>query len=375
MPWVSGDRLSGLLAGFALALGLYNLVVWLILKQRPQLLFGGLALVAVAFFIDPSERALTAWVSISILAAFTVAFFDLPEYDGVLGRVIVVCALAAAAYPAIDRFASGDASLERIAWALLVITQLLVFVAAVRAMQRGFPGARFFAVAALGACASALSPDFFGIGLAWELLWGTVALADRASQADDEDEIDFIPSHLSRAELQVLAELDPLTGVPNRRAFDERIEAEWEHALANRASLGLIMIDVDHFKDYNDELGHVAGDVCLSRIAKACATSLKRSADFFARYGGEEFVAIVLTRKHEDVPFVAERMRQAVIDEAMPHPTNPQGIVTISLGTARFSPAVDGSPTDLIDAADAALYEAKSLGRNRVNAAASLTGS
>src|SRR5208282_2205639 len=109
------------------------------------------------------------------------------------------------------------------------------------------------------------------------------------------------------AELEILAEVDPLTGIPNRRAFDEHLQAEWNRALRAGVSLGIIMIDVDHFKEYNDAFGHVAGDLCLTKIAQACASSMMRSGDFFARYGGEEFAGILITHTDENLSLVAER--------------------------------------------------------------------
>jgi two-component system chemotaxis family response regulator WspR len=126
------------------------------------------------------------------------------------------------------------------------------------------------------------------------------------------------------------------------------------------------MIDVDHFKEYNDTHGHVAGDLCLSKIAQVCAESMKRNGDFLARYGGEEFAGILVTQTDEDISIVAERMRAAVSDLAMPHPTNSGGIVTISLGTARMRPSPRENPLELVEAADSALYAAKSHGRNQV---------
>jgi len=206
--------------------------------------------------------------------------------------------------------------------------------------------------------------DLYAIGVAWEALWLTVALADRMSAIVSEN----IELRTSRDELQVLAELDPLTGVPNRRAFDEHLQAEWSRAARAESPLGVIMIDVDHFKEYNDAFGHVAGDLCLTKIAHACAESLMRAGDFFARYGGEEFAGILMTQTDEDLNTVAERMRSAVAALALPHPTNPDRIVTISLGVARTKPRPGEDPTNLVEAADSALYDAKSNGRNQVRA-------
>lgn len=367
MPWAAHEP-SGLLAGFFVALGLYNVLAFFLYAQRSRLAFTLLAAVAAAFALDTSEAPLFAWMSVTAIACFAIAFLDLREYDVTFEWVLIGASLAAASFPLLARFAPERLTLLQIAWELLWLAQIIVFIAGLRATRRDYPGARFFVVGSIGAGAAALSGSLFGYGLAWQALWYAIALTDRMRASLEDEEIDVIPTHASRLQLQVLAELDALTGVPNRRAFDEHLDAEWERAQHSRGGVGLVMLDVDKFKDYNDKFGHVEGDVCLARIAKACSAALKRHGDFFGRYGGEEFAAIVATRSDEDLVVVAERMRAAVIEEAMEHPSNPDGIVTISLGTARLRPSAGGTPTDLITAADEALYAAKSSGRNCVRA-------
>lgn len=365
MPWAAHEP-SGLLAGFFLALGLYNLLAFFVTKQPASIVYLAAAIVAAAFELDPSEAPLFAWMCVAAAACFAIVFLDLREFDLTFEWILVAFSIAGAAFPILVRFAPDQLDLQKTSWQILCMTQGVIFITGLRAVRRDYPGARFLVVGSVGAAITAFSGVLLGYGLGWEALWFTLALTDRMRASQEDEEIDVIPSHVSRVQLQVLAELDALTGVPNRRAFDEHIEAEWKRVPHAGVDLGLIMMDVDRFKDYNDKFGHVDGDVCLARIAKACSSSLKRHGDFFARYGGEEFVAIVVTRSDEDLRIVAERMRQAVSDEAMPHPTNPNGIVTISLGTARLRPSAQNTPTDLITAADEALYEAKSSGRNCV---------
>ena len=142
---------------------------------------------------------------------------------------------------------------------------------------------------------------------------------------------------------------------------------EWKRAIRENQSIALIMIDVDFFKDYNDEHGHLAGDDCLKSTAKTIESVIRRPADFVARYGGEEF-AVVLPETHfDDAIELANRMRSVIEDRKIPHGASlVSAYVTISLGVAATIPETRQDATTLIAAADKALYQAKSNGRNRV---------
>lgn len=167
--------------------------------------------------------------------------------------------------------------------------------------------------------------------------------------------------------LAQLSNLDGLTGIPNRRTFDARLLEEWRRESRCGKTLALIMIDVDHFKAFNDSQGHQAGDDCLRRIAATLSNKLQRAEDFVARYGGEEFVCLLPGVEREGLALVAEQLRAAVEALQIPHgasATSPW--VTISLGAALCQPSPDQPPGSLIDAADAQLYTAKTRGRNRV---------
>ncbi|MFC3231143.1 diguanylate cyclase domain-containing protein [Marinibaculum pumilum] len=172
-------------------------------------------------------------------------------------------------------------------------------------------------------------------------------------------------------ELERMMKSDGLTGLANRRHFDEYLEIEWRRAHRNHQDLSLLMLDVDFFKRYNDRYGHVAGDNVLREIAKVLKASCGRATDLAARYGGEEF-AIVLPNTPADGAFgMAERVRQAVKALAIPHCAPQEGAtVSISLGCATVRPTPNGTPTALIEAADQALYRAKEGGRDRVATAA-----
>ena len=169
--------------------------------------------------------------------------------------------------------------------------------------------------------------------------------------------------------LATLAIEDGLTGLANRRRFDERLEEEWARAYRERTYLGLLMIDLDHFKAYNDAYGHTAGDACLRAVAHIMAAEVQRTTDLVARYGGEEFVMLLPNTDAAGCARIGERVRAAIWHAGMAHGLNqPSGLVTASVGGAICFPANQGSTgsTSLVDAADRALYSAKDGGRDRL---------
>jgi diguanylate cyclase (GGDEF)-like protein/PAS domain S-box-containing protein len=170
--------------------------------------------------------------------------------------------------------------------------------------------------------------------------------------------------------LRSLAFLDGLTGVANRRRFDESLQTEWRQGLRNPTALGLLLLDVDYFKLYNDHYGHQAGDACLQLVANALRQHIGRPHDLLARYGGEEFVCLLPGTDREGVQAKAEELRQAVMALGLPHERSPVArVVTVSIGFASWIPTDHATPEQLLLAADAALYEAKNAGRNRVRGA------
>ena len=167
--------------------------------------------------------------------------------------------------------------------------------------------------------------------------------------------------------LQQLSHFDGLTGIPNRRAFDERLDQEWRRSVRSGERLAAAMIDVDYFKQYNDAHGHLAGDDCLRRIAGTVAEGLTRGGDFVARYGGEEFIGLISGVDSEGLAGVAEKLRVGIEALQIPHHASPVSPwVTISIGAAISRPTPETTPSSLIGAADQQLYAAKRLGRNRV---------
>lgn len=171
---------------------------------------------------------------------------------------------------------------------------------------------------------------------------------------------------LANRQLALLSITDPLTGLANRRRFNEVLEAEWLRALRAHAPMGAAMIDVDHFKLYNDHYGHLGGDDCLKLVAATLGDKLRQGIDLVARYGGEEFALILPGADFAAACQAAERARAAVAALRVPHAAASHGIVTVSIGVAALVPSPQGSAEQLFGVADAALYDAKQGGRNRV---------
>ncbi len=166
--------------------------------------------------------------------------------------------------------------------------------------------------------------------------------------------------------LEQLANKDGLTGIANRRSFDNTLETEWRRAMRKTKSLTLLMVDVDHFKGYNDTYGHQAGDECLRRVAAAMVDIPVRVGDQVARYGGEEFAVILPDVNLQGAAVVAERIRAAVEQLALVNRVADAGLVTVSIGVASVTASRNHTPSQLIALADAALYDAKRRGRNRI---------
>ncbi len=173
---------------------------------------------------------------------------------------------------------------------------------------------------------------------------------------------------LQRDLLGRLSAIDGLTGIPNRRAFDERLDAEWRRAIRVRSALALTMIDIDYFKAFNDSHGHLEGDECLRRVAKTLEAGARRGEDFVGRYGGEEFVLLSTGGDEVGMAGLVETLRVRIEALRIPHGASAVAPwVTVSSGVALCRPTPEMQATDLLASADAELYKAKHRGRNCVS--------
>ncbi len=219
-------------------------------------------------------------------------------------------------------------------------------------------------VALLALCCSAISQLFAHsrVGIVWY-----VSLADTVVTATAILTTFLGEIHSMYDRLTKMATIDGLTGVGNRRMFEDRMESAYRHAIRHESALAIIMIDVDFFKRYNDCYGHLAGDDCLRSVASAARLSLTRSLDTIVRYGGEEFAIILPETSARGAEVVAERVRHRVAWLELEHRGSPVApIVTVSVGVTSLEPGAGETTAELIARADAALYRAKADGRNRV---------
>lgn len=350
--------------GMILALGLLNAVLGISLRDRVYLWYAAamgafVCCIAADVAGGPWHGGLVAAafvVYFGAVIAFADAFLDLRSRRPVLWYAI----LASYALVAIVH-------LNPMASALFL---LLVFAGGMRAARDGDAAARLYCIAFAGVVIgvlidasggygliprSTVTDLAGGVGVAWEALFLALALADRIRSLNAR-----------AATLEQAAFVDALTGIPNRGAFEQRLAEEWRRAARARARLGLVLIDVDLFKGYNDAYGHPRGDRVLARVAAALAGALNRPDDFVARYGGEEFVVILPGCSREDAARIAESFRAAVRALGIPYPGSAFGRVTISAGVASTVARHDVSAGGLVSSADRALYAAKRDGRNRV---------
>jgi len=165
--------------------------------------------------------------------------------------------------------------------------------------------------------------------------------------------------------LENLSTLDGLTGIPNRRRFDDFLNVEWLRTLRESAPISLIMVDIDHFKVYNDNYGHPAGDDCLKQVARCLTRSLRRPVDFVARYGGEEFCVVLPSTDMDGAATVASALIESISHLHIPHAySKVADHVTVSLGAATILPTRHVSSRVLVEGEDKCLYKAKKAGRN-----------
>lgn len=173
---------------------------------------------------------------------------------------------------------------------------------------------------------------------------------------------------VANAALQEMAVADPVTGLANRRRFDVFVQQEWQRSGRTRLPLSLLLIDIDHFKKFNDRYGHPAGDDCIRRVAGVIRSAAHRVTDLACRYGGEEFAVVLTETPPEGALKVAELIRSEVERLRIPHAESPAGLVTVSIGIATREGNNYPGVKELVDACDRALYQVKEDGRNDTQA-------
>ena len=196
-------------------------------------------------------------------------------------------------------------------------------------------------------------------------------LKDVTARADMLKHLRLSKLELQQAnrQLSILALTDGLTGISNRRHFDEQALALLSMAQRSKTTLAVLMIDIDHFKQYNDHYGHAAGDACLIQVGKVISAAFQRPGDCAARYGGEEFAVVSLAVSLEEMQQHAEQLREKVMALNIPHLKSKHARITVSIGVVAHMPKRENSISMLLKKADDALYAAKELGRNCVVAA------
>lgn len=172
----------------------------------------------------------------------------------------------------------------------------------------------------------------------------------------------------SKATLEKLIIYDTLTGIYNRRYFEDQFYSFWEYQADAKGHLAVMFIDIDYFKLFNDTYGHIAGDEALKKVATTLHGSLRRSSDFVARYGGEEFIVLASEMSENQAISYAQNICMKIRELEVPHATSPHGFLTISCGVACFKPNINKAPKQLLHQADLALYRAKEMGRNQAAA-------
>lgn len=400
--------------GIFISLAVANLFVFAFIREWSYVTYSGwmlaTALFAATYLHDsswtwlwagaaiPETVALTAIVQVQglLLLAFARSFLDsariVPRADRIATWAALLCLGAGALLAYVVPSAHvGPAFIGRDVFILTVgIFLLIVFALGLRVALAGSKLARFFVASnvcllipgiALSATtfaqhdiqsSSAFVAVLLGEGLEGWLLFGALAFRLRETVREYVDEQQRRIEAQSEALVQAhalleqrrVAHTDALTGIANRRSFDETLEREWDRCGRSKLPVSLLIGDVDYFKAYNDTYGHVLGDDCLRQVAQALAMCVTRPTDLCARYGGEEFALILAETDEDGALAVAREACEKIRNLRLPHAGSSLGIVTISLGVASTVPHVGGEPS-IVEESDRSLYRAKQSGRNR----------
>lgn len=374
---------TAMFLGFFLAMGIVNAISWMLLRNASSAWYMGLALSMA--LISAYSLGLLRWMSDAVplidslthsaliasymlcVVGFGISLLRALSFDRILAYATIAVGLINAVLVFFEDIYAYSWAYYPVDQFMLDAMIVLLVVLGIRALLHGgAPFARSYLIAFIGPAAGLPLNDlaFHGIihgewliftfwyGVAWEATFFSYAVAVANRTLIRERDL-----------LDTMAHSDALTGVANRRTFDEALARAWASYERHATHVSLVMIDIDRFKQLNDTLGHRHGDGVLQTVARVCAAITTRAGDCFARYGGEEFAAVLVGTEIEGAEIVAERMRAAV--EAA-------GETTISLGVATTSLLTPDSET-LVAQADAALYLAKESGRNQVCRAERLT--
>lgn len=408
---------DAVLFGSLALLAAYHLVVFFLhQRDRAFLFFAGIAGVAAMRLGITTERVLVrVWPAmppeLMMKFGYAPAFLLLPLIVLYLHQLSPFGTLQSAARVA-RIVASGFALLILVTtvqiydwvfeYALLPIVALGLYVLVLVILRPTFDsrsGANVIAVGGVIVLVTAVSdylreigvlqaPELLSVGilvflllqayfLAWRFQSAYTDISELAGEVqrlnrDLEERIEERTRELAAANerLRQISRTDGLTGIANRRYFDEAYEREWQHAVRYSTPIAAILADIDFFKAYNDHAGHLEGDDCLRRIAGILQTGARRRTDVVARYGGEEFMILLPDAELEIAVSVAEDLRGRVMALGIPHPDSEVAeAVTVSFGVAMMRPGGEDEPASLLRQADTALYRAKERGRNRVVAA------
>lgn len=411
--------------GIAVAMILFNLMLFIALRERIYLLYVTFVLCAVCALTIKNGMA-PNWTLLGLPLNSNVTYYSGASLAlGALLLFMRSMLQTARLLPRVDRgllalvglylispliYAVALAQVSRVAVVLNLLTALVMMGVGVACALRRQRSAYFFLAAfgllilggatttlrALGILpTNAFTEDGLQIGSSLEMLMLAFALADRInvmrqeklqaqarllqtreqlvetlqqSERELEQRVAERTQELQvlNSRLETLSQTDALTGIANRRHFDDVLAKEWKRAQRVGEPLALAVLDVDWFKAYNDHYGHPAGDSCLQQVAQTLAATISRSTDLVARYGGEEFVFLAPSTGPDGAQSMAEKLVRAVEALALPHERSPLGHVSISVGIASLRNDGDGSAQILLQRADAALYRAKAQGRNRV---------
>ena len=332
--------------------------------------------------------ATSVWLWLFWHAGFAVAILNYVRIAGqatrrpasvglsVIAVLLVVTILAVASTSFITYFPpalrdgrvlfSGAASMAPLAVLALLVAATIFVARLPRGTQEHLPLTVAMTAACLDVWLSYQGQVRFSVG--WYLAKCASLLTSLTVLIALLHEINILYSRAARANgvLEDLARHDAMTALLNRRGLDEAVDREWRRAQRESTTLSVVMIDVDHFKRFNDRYGHSAGDECLRQVAGALLTVIRRPADSAARYGGEEFALLLPRTDRFGAADIARRLRAALAALAIPHADSPEGVISVSMGIASIAAIEPGGGPALLTAADQALYAAKNAGRNAI---------